>query len=907
MKRLAPHLLVLCIVFAVAVTGFHKTLQNALEDMRARWATHNATGDIAIVAIDPRSIEAIGVWPWPRNLHADIARTLTKAGALDIAFDVDFSSSSTNAADDDFEAALKDSAGAIILPAFKQTDAAGDIHVSRPLKRFARSSWSALVNVAPDQDGVVRRYPFGDTLDGEFLPSVASFLAGRQDVSGGEFWVDFGIATETVPIVSYVDVLRSRPEALAKLRNKKIIIGGTAIELGDRFTTPNGTVVSGPMLQVLAADSIAQGRAMQRYSAWTSVVPFIALVGLMSVLWRFAGAAWRGIFLFVLAVGMEFGAWLLQSKMPFIPDTSLFDAAIAGYLVAIALDEIDFGRLLSAVADKRFNRFAMALGDGLVCADGGGSISVWNASAEKIFGYSRKEVLGRPMQMLFEDGALGPTLPLKLARAELQSPGGIALETHGRHKNGDIFPLEVCFSGWEGTDDFQYGAVLRDISARHQAAEKMRYLAEFDTLTGLFNRHSFNAKMDAITSEYSTSSEIALLYIDLDNFKHINDTLGHACGDRVLVQVAQRLSAERQNTDFVARLGGDEFAFVLVGDGAAARGRILAEKITDELHQVYDAATGRKLDVGASIGISISASGRISAESLLSNADIALFEAKAKGRGRHIMYEPALREKLEAKLGLETELKQAFLQNEFELFYQPQIALADNRVVGAEALIRWRHPVRGLLPPGTFIATINASDLSQPVASWILHTACLQARKWQDKGLNLRIGVNLAPSQLHSETLAETIKTALEETGLHASNLELEVTEDTVLADEAKALQAFRNIQQLGVKLAFDDFGTGFASLTYLKTFPLDTLKIDKSFVFGLASSPKDMAIVQATISLGTQLGLSVIAEGIEDEATAELLRRMGCHEAQGYFFGKPAPAAEFESRYLMQHLRVVA
>ena len=286
---------------------------------------------------------------------------------------------------------------------------------------------------------------------------------------------------------------------------------------------------------------------------------------------------------------------------------------------------------------------------------------------------------------------------------------------------------------------------------------------------------------------------------------------------------------------------------------------------------------------------------------------MALSRAKATRRGGYVMFEDNIRRELETRLTLEAELALAAERGEFELFYQPQFHLADGRLIGAEALIRWRHPVRGLVSPGEFMPVVNTSPISERIAEWVLQTACAKAAAWERAGHRLRIGVNLSPSQFRSGDLAASVAQALAQTNLSPTSLELEVTEDILLHDEQGALNTFLKIQELGVRIVFDDFGTGFASLSYLKKFPLDGLKIDSSFVFGLLANPDDAAIVSSTIGLSRQLGLSVIAEGIENRATADFLVGMGCEEGQGYFFGRPMPADEFEAKFLTEAAAEVA
>ncbi|HEY1472648.1 MAG TPA: EAL domain-containing protein [Pseudolabrys sp.] len=440
---------------------------------------------------------------------------------------------------------------------------------------------------------------------------------------------------------------------------------------------------------------------------------------------------------------------------------------------------------------------------------------------------------------------------------------------------------------------------MRDISIRKREAERIKYLAEHDTLTGLANRYKLHERLAAtLASAKAERCEVALLMMDLDKFKQINDTLGHACGDQILRGVAEHLNDLVEGSGLVARLSGDEFAIVITSVDASERAKELAERVSFTFHHARFTFGARQLGVNASIGIAVYPKDCGTADELLGNADLALYQAKAAGRGRHVFFEHKLRNELETRLSLEADLGKAAERNEFELFYQPQVNLVDGRLVGAEALIRWRHPGRGLVLPEDFMPVVNGSSISDGIALWVMETACRQGGLWQKKGYEIRLGVNLSPSQFQSGDLAATVESILGDTGFSPTLLELEVTESILLEDDARALEIFRRIQELGVHIAFDDFGTGFASLTYLKKFPLDRLKIDKSFVRKLQTDSDDMAIVGATIGLGKLLGLSVIAEGIEDSVTADLLRSKGCEEGQGYYFGRPMPAWKFEKAF---------
>ncbi|HEY4918789.1 MAG TPA: EAL domain-containing protein [Xanthobacteraceae bacterium] len=906
MKQYRPHLLVLCVLALVLITGLGTPLQNALTAMRFGWLGRSANGNIILVAIDSPSIQKIGVWPWSRTMHAELIDRLEKAGVSDIAFDVDFSSASTPAADQALADALARAGGSVILPAFQQLvgEPGGrtTIHVNRPLPQFAEHAWLATTNVEPDADKLVRHYPLGETLDGAFVPTVGALIAGRYDRDDGTFTVDFGIRPASVPTVSYIDVLRGDPAVMDALRHKKVIIGATALELGDRINVPNGQVIPGVLLQVIAAESILQGRALHVAPASVTIGEVALLVLAMLALWRRLSASARIVMLLSASAAAELGAIAVQGMLPVVVNTAFFHAAVAAYLVATALDEIDIREFLGRIAERRFHQIAMSIGDGLVCADHHGTITLWNRGAAAIFGYSPKEMIGRPLATMFAVRGGKAPLPFAVGAAPdeaLQAPGGKVIEIEGRRRTGEIFPCEACFSTWQGADGLQYGAVLRDISVRKREEERIRHLATHDTLTGLPNRNALYEHLDAaLRAAKDGREEVALLMLDLDKFKDINDSLGHTCGDEVLREVAIRLADLVGDRAVIARLGGDEFAIVLAGPALTEPARQLARSIAESFRQREFIVAGRRFPIKGSIGVALYPHDCADVHELLGNADLAMFRAKAAANDRHVFFNRAIRGELEKRLQLTAELQQAAAKGEFELFYQPQIRLADGKLVGAEALIRWQHPVRGLVPPGEFLAVLDATPVADTTALWVMRQACTQGRVWQSQGHAIRIGVNLAPSLFKAGDLAASVATILAETGFPPSLLELEVTENILLADDEKAREIFSRIRQLGAHIALDDFGTGYASLTYLKKFPLSRLKIDQLFVRELKPESTDAAIVASTITLCRLLGLSVIAEGIEERSTIDLLKKMGCEEGQGYCFGRPMPAADFERMF---------
>ena len=895
-----------CALVAISLAGLTGALKNALVDLRFGLSPRPASGGIVVVAIDSPSIESIGVWPWPRRIHGDLIDKLTRAGAADVAFDVDFSTPSTPEFDQAFAKALERAGGSTVLPTFEQRVRSGtgeSIHLNRPLPNFAKHAWPAVVNVSTETDGIVRRYPYGKAFDGTFLPSMGAVITGLYEPAKESLRIDFSIQPSSIPVISYKDVLNEEPSVLRLLKGKKVIVGGTALELGDRFNIPNGHTISGVVLQALAAESIVQGRLLHESSLLAKLAgPIIIILG-MILLWHRTSAMSRAVILVAVAIAVEVGAIAIQTKLPLMADTALLHIAIAAYLTAIALDEIDLRGLLGLIAERRFQRIAMSLGDGLICADKNGLITVWNPTASAIFGFQSEEMLGCPFDMICA-GSADPSAPnsfsiLTLPHELLQAPGGKTVELYGRRKNGELFSLEVCFSGWPGSDGFNYGAVLRDISVRQREAARMRYLAEYDAVTGLANRHALIAHLqDALPKAKASAAEVALLVIGLDKFQVVIDMFGHAYGEQLICATAEQLVKVCSDAALVARLDGDEFSVVIEGKDAASAANELAERICRSFSENPLSVDTRQQSITASVGIAAFPTECRTADEMLSSAHLALYRAKAERRGSYVVFERSIRIELEVRARLEAELASALDRNEFELFYQPKVSLEDDSVIGAEALIRWQHPYRGLLGPAEFMHIVKTSSLSDRLARWVMQTACTQARQWQQNGSDLSVAVNLAPSQLRSNDLVATIEAALRETGCLPSRLELEVTED-ILVDDEKAVEIFRDIRNLGVHILLDDFGTGYASLSYLKKFPISGLKIDRSFVSQLRSDIDNAAIVSSTIGLSTLLGLSVIAEGIEDRGTANLLARMGCKQGQGYYFGRPMPATEFEQRFL--------
>jgi diguanylate cyclase (GGDEF)-like protein/PAS domain S-box-containing protein len=526
-----------------------------------------------------------------------------------------------------------------------------------------------------------------------------------------------------------------------------------------------------------------------------------------------------------------------------------------------------------------------------VCAGPEGLILSWNTGAEMLFGYAASEAIGQPLSIIIPENhrAAHHAGLARAVRAGEARLAGNAVEILALHANGSEFPIDLSLSMWFEAGKPMFGALMRDIADRHSAKQRLEHLAHCDTVTSLPNRNALHVRLAADIGRVPC----ALLLLDLDGFKHVNDTLGHSFGDQLLAAVGVRLATAAGNQAFVARLGGDEFAVVLSDCADPVWVDEITTQIFKSLQLPFELA-GQSIYVGTSIGIAMAPRDAVEVDLLLSSADLALYSAKSDGGGVRTFFARAMQNRSEQRHRLGSELRQALANDELELWYQPQVCLADTSLSGVEALLRWRHPDHGLLTPDIFIDVLEASVIAEEVGDWIVDQACAFAAYWKRAGFgSLRVGVNLFAAQLRSDRLLEVVSSALKRHDLTPDQLELEITETTVLRDGKQSTQALGELKRLGVGIAFDDFGTGFASLSLLQKYPLTRLKIDRSFVARIDREVGDAAIVKAVIGMTRSLGLLAIAEGVETAEQEAALVRLGCDEAQGYRYGRPMPASD--------------
>ena len=533
-----------------------------------------------------------------------------------------------------------------------------------------------------------------------------------------------------------------------------------------------------------------------------------------------------------------------------------------------------------------------------------GYITSWNRGAEELFGYTALEAIGRNILFLYADEDEG-------FHCSFAEHGGRMMEVRRRKKSGEVFWASLSLSPLRDLAERPIGliAYLTDITERKQAEEQLHHLAYYDELTGLPNRTLFARLVDqALMVAQRNEAAGCVLFIDLNRFKRINDTLGRKIGDELLRQAGQRFRATLRDEDVVARLSGDEFAVGLFD----IRQHFEATTVAQKLQAALDAPFligGHDLRVGASIGISVYPQDGSEAETLLGLADIAMERAKqleANPDRSVAFYSQDMNQGMQERMRIESGLRQALGNGELILYYQPKFEIGTDRVVGAEALVRWVHPTRGIVPPGEFIPLAESTGLIVQVGEWVLEQACAQAAIWQRAGVApMRLAVNVSAREF-TASLPGRVADTLVRYQLDPSWLELEITESTLMHDFERVTAIMDRIHQLGVALSLDDFGTGYSSLSYLKRFPIDTLKIDRSFTTGIPEDPSDCAIAGTIVSMAQQLGLRVIAEGVETLEQLAFLRASGCDEVQGFLYSKPLPAADFE-RCLRENWLLVA
>ncbi len=682
-----------------------------------------------------------------------------------------------------------------------------------------------------------------------------------------------------------------------------------SIQLLDETTgrLTNGASPSLPDFYVAACEGLVPGQGVGSCgtSAWSGV-PVLVEDVLAHPYWasfmavtRRAGVRACWSLPFKDEDGKVLGTLAVYHDTPRLPDNAQLE--LIGDFSRITGLAVQKGRAASAL--RQAAAVFESTRDGVFVTDLDARIVALNRAFTEISGYSQSEALGKTPRIL-QSGRHDAAFYQALWSA-LKGCGHWQGEVWNRRKNGELYQQTLTLSTVynEAGVPSHYVAVMTDISQLKRSEAQLEYLAHHDPLTDLPNRLLLQLRVQhAIDQAARDDRHVALLFIDLDRFKNVNDSLGHPAGDELLKAIATRLRARLREVDTLARLGGDEFVLLIESMEAPEDAAHVAQMLIELLQAPFRLAQGREIYIGASIGIAVFPEDGTTVTELIQHSDVAMYQAKDSGRGALRFYTESMSRVVQDRLNLDNRLRRALERGEFALHYQPQIDMASGRVIGAEALVRWLDPDEGLISPARFIPVAEETGLILPIGEWVLRTACAQARIWQDAGHDLCIAVNLSARQLQQPKFAQLLASLIEEFGLEHGRLDLELTESTLAVDHAQTEARLRDLKALGVVLSIDDFGTGYSSLAYLKRFPIDVLKIDQSFVREIPHDRNDMEIAATIIAMAHTLKLRVIAEGVETEEQLAFLKERRCDAWQGYLCSKPIPAEDFTTRFLTAH-----
>jgi len=883
------------VVCALNAGGQLRALEHAAGDARAELLHREVTSDIVVIGIDSSSIQALHNWPWPRRHHAELLERVGAANPRRVFLDIDFSSPSNALDDAVLDAALARRRGfPVLLPTFFQyaSGAAEYRIVSRPLPRFARSADLVAVNGQPDGDGLMREWRNYWTLEGERMPSIVD--PRRQLVAEQSIPIDYSIAPASFTYVSYFDVLDGRVPADV-FAGKSVFIGATALELGDMLAVPVYGSLPGIVVQAIATETVNLG-APRRPAAWASMLLLALWASLAALLFS---SNWRRNLVVALVLSSGVAALslyafakhrlLLETAAPLLVIVLLFVAVTVRWLEMQTWRALSFAMGMRR-RDALLKSVVQSSSDCIMCIDETGVIRMANPAASKLFACPAYELvdapIGRFITLLAGDG-VGP---------RLASLHGAIRECDGRTANGEVFPVEIALSRVRlgasaglRPDERLYTAIVRDIRVRRAQTRDLQHAATHDSLTSLPNRAALIAQLDRALAPDRSQPSISLLMLDLCRFKEVNDTLGHNVGDRVLCEVARRFQQALGERGFIARIGGDEFTVVMDKPHGTETLVSVSHALVDSLRAPIDVA-GISIEVGVSIGIARFPQDASEAQTLLRHADVAMYMAKRRGTP-YEYYDAAHDENSVRKLAIGGELRSAIANGQLELHYQPQINMRSGMVDSVEALVRWFHPTQGAISPSEFIAIAESTDLIRPLTEWTLSGALGQVRAWRDRGVHVRIAVNLSARLLQDTHFPSQLRALLEKSGVSAPSLELEITESAMMLDPARALRVIQEIDKLGVLISIDDFGTGYSSLGYLRDLPVHALKIDRSFVMGMRNNADDRIIVESTAQMAHAMRLELFAEGVETEWDAQFLAAAGFDYAQGYHYCAALPS----------------
>lgn len=892
--------------------GHLQRVNDLIAEQRMSLAQRPASGNIVHLAIDKKSLDRIGVWPWTRETYARIIEALVENDVAAIALDVDFSLASSPEADRSLARALEAAGGSVILPVFVQNSSVRDgdasVGVNMPLAIFRDHAWLAAANVAPDADGVVRRFPYSLGIGGSDVPSLPALLAGKLGENGADIAINFGITPGTVAAFSVIDLLEGRIGA-DELSGRSVVVGAHAIELGDRFNVPVHGVVSGPLLQILAAETLVQGIELLPVDSRALLLGVAALIIFVNFSRRLVSLRRKLLALAAAAVALECAGGLLLARHSLVLPTGGAHLALIASATAFALRELDLRGWLLRVARTAATNTQLVLeriiedsSDAVLVVAEDDSIIEMSRYARQLFGSSKGCVLSLNDHAL-KELAVEVRDSIAALRAGRWRPSegreaAFQVGAEDRLFEYTVTPSRLDLVGKRSRAENQAAFVAcvtaRDVTERRRHEARLDHLARFDQETGAMRRSELLVQLEAAMAAWPDEGKpCAVLAFNLHRFGAVNATLGRAVGDLILSSLVRRLEGCDSRLSSVARLGGDTFAsFTSTGVGAEEAQEI-ARKVINLVNEPFD-VDGTTVRVGAHVGLVLAhPSGRRPAGAILGNAEAALDEARKFGGNAVKAFDPASFARQSHARSIERELWSALRNHQMRVVYQPQVRLSDFRLVGAEALVRWEHPILGQISPGEFIGIAEANGFIEELGRWVLEKACMDAAWWP---ADLAVAVNVSPLQLTRGDLVAGVKLALQRSRLRSSRLHIEITESSFLAPTEGLFEMLADIRALGVSLALDDFGTGFSSLGYLTRLPIDKIKIDRTFVQRVGTERVGQSVLKSARTLTEELGVKLICEGVETKDELDFVRKIGCDEGQGFLFGRPQSETQFQS-----------
>ncbi|HUF74543.1 MAG TPA: EAL domain-containing protein [Gammaproteobacteria bacterium] len=891
---LATAAAVLALVLALYRGGLLDRLEHAVAETRAEVLSRTVDSDIVIVGIDAHSLEELGVWPWPRGYHARLLQHLKRTTPELVFFDIDFSSLSPNADDDDrLERELVAfDRSPVLLASHVQASQGSSTGVTarRPLPRFRGSTREVSVVLETDSDGLVRKMRASTDIAGTRIPSAFALSGGLPE--DAVVSIDFSIDPGSFDYVSYSDLLNAEID-LAALDGKKVFVGATSSELGDSVPVPRFQRLPGVVVQAMVFESITLG-TLRAPPAWLFSGALALWAVLLSV--AFSLGTWRrnsivgaaSLVLLVAATILVYGR--LRIELDIVP----FFLASALVFVVSALRSLDrqtWRAMAFAIGVRRRDALLKSVietsMDAIVCVDSNGVIRTANPAAASLFSLPLRDLLGAEVSRFIRN--LEGDLAGLAQRASTS-------ELIGADSSGREFPVEATLSRVAFDDGTLFTMIVRDISERKAQQRELEYQARHDSLTALPNRAAVMSYLETILGTPGRDFRVAVLMLDLCRFKEINDTLGHDVGDEVLQVVGRRFAMALGEGPFIGRIGGDEFCAIVPEVSRRSAIETLAQNLAESLKEPIP-VRGIAVEVGLSIGIAFYPEHAANAQELLRHSDVAMYAAKRRNSPCEYYSRDDDCHSVR-RLSMVSDLRSAIALNDIELLFQPQIDLRTGALAGAEALLRWEHPVHGPVSPLEFVAIAESTDLIQPLTEWTICEALRRFVLWEQNGFATRVAVNLSARSLQDVEFPHQLEHLLSRFGVQGRWLELEITETAMMLDPRRALEVIRDVQALGVRVTIDDFGTGYSSLGYIRDLKAHALKLDKSFVIDLERHEHNRAIVESTAHMTAALGLEVVAEGVETEWVSSYLAQVGYSIGQGYWFGRPMPADALFERY---------